>query len=92
MQFTTLAAALAVCTGVFASPLSQQTNTQAAAQAGQAGQWGPFYGGYPYGGFYGNPYGYNRYGWCRKAADQFQLYELNFNPAATLTLGAPHEQ
>ncbi|OAV88827.1 hypothetical protein PTTG_04441 [Puccinia triticina 1-1 BBBD Race 1] len=60
MQFTTLIAALAVCTGAFASPLSQQTNAQASAQAGQAAQWGPFgWGGYPYGaGAYGYRYGY----------------------------------
>ncbi|KNZ51404.1 putative signal peptide protein [Puccinia sorghi] len=64
MQFTVFVAALAVCTGVFASPVSEHVQAQLigqahqATQAGQAKQFGPFFGGYPYG---YTPYGYNSY-------------------------------
>ncbi|OAV99127.1 hypothetical protein PTTG_09175 [Puccinia triticina 1-1 BBBD Race 1] len=63
MQFTVLVAALAVCTGVFASPSSQHMQAQAtsqAAQSGQAAQTWPFgwgYGGLGAYGGYGWPYG-----------------------------------
>jgi len=70
MQFTVLVAALAVCTGVFASPASEHVQAQQsgqarqATQAGQAGQWFPFPGGlgYGYGGFGYPGYG-GFYGW-----------------------------
>jgi len=77
MQFTVFVAALAVCSGVFANPASenvlaqqsgqahQATQAGQAGQAGQARQWGPLFGGlgYGYGGWgYGYP-GYYGYGW-----------------------------
>jgi len=70
MQFTVLVAALAVCTGVFASPASEQVQAQQsgqahqATQAGQSGQTFPLFRGWGYG--YGYPaYGYygGYYGW-----------------------------
>ncbi|PLW10291.1 hypothetical protein PCANC_05273 [Puccinia coronata f. sp. avenae] len=79
MQFSVLVAALAVCTGVLASPASEHVQAQQTAQAAQAGQagqagqaaqtgnfwpWGGVYGGV--GGGWGYGYGYNPYryyGW-----------------------------